>query len=475
MRFMASGPRDRSALAALEKLVIPEVHDDGQRALREWTFEDLAGATGLSRGKVHGLLKRPDEKDLWGELAPVLKKLDTTGRERRHDGPGGREPHYFRVEAELGWALGVDFDHDRVFLRAANLAGAINWRKDISPREFEADPDEDAPFVDRHPAEAIEKVAKALKPLISERGGFDGLVGIGVALPAPVLEDGHRRYAASAVLAAWAEVNVEDELREALEAPDEVPILVGNDANLGARAEHAYGAARGQGTMVYVKTVFGKAGIGAGMLQDHRSYRGHQGLAGEIGHVIVRPVPGAAAEAEDRCHHCGQRDCLQQLTSADHVLRQLGDADLRLLWPDRKPSQLDWSDIVAALDRDDLATSEAKAHAKLRAEVDFACRHLGRALATVVTLNNPPLLVVGGALIRARDRLMALGHDDPIDGEIDERTMSDATYELRAGEIEHAVVEGAIAAVLDRDGPTYLLSYCRQWELEHAERNAQAA
>ena len=118
------------------------------------------------------------------------------------------------------------------------------------------------------------------------------------------------------ILPGWAGLNAADELSERLE----MPVAVDNDANLGALAEVSFGAGRGLTDVIYVMV---SSGIGAGIVLGGRLHRGATGLAGELGHVLVRP-DGAVCR-------CGNRGCLETVASTDallDLLRPTHGADL---------------------------------------------------------------------------------------------------------------------------------------------------
>src|SRR5262249_58909072 len=81
--------------------------------------------------------------------------------------------------------------------------------------------------------------------------------------------------------------------------PPWVCLVFGNDANLGALAEHLRGAARGFHDAVYLT---GKIGVGGGIIVDGRPLSGAGGFAGEVGHMLLDP-------SGPPCH-CGSRGCV---------------------------------------------------------------------------------------------------------------------------------------------------------------------
>ena len=104
-------------------------------------------------------------------------------------------------------------------------------------------------------------------------------------------------------------------LRDRLSAEFGCPVAVDNDANVAALGEHRFGAGRGFDDLLYVTV---STGVGGGWILGGRPWRGHAGLAGEIGHTVVDPHGPLCL--------CGQRGCVERLASgpymaADYVAR----------------------------------------------------------------------------------------------------------------------------------------------------------
>jgi len=199
------------------------------------------------------------------------------------------------------------------------------------------------------------------------------------------------------------------------------PVSVDNDANLGAVAEMTWGAGRGARDLVYLKLA---TGIGAGIVVDGSLVRGAAGTAGEIGHTTMD-------EHGEVCR-CGNRGCLETVAGADTVLR--------LLAP-QHGSDLTLHDAIdAALAGD----------AGCRRVIGDAGRHIGVALANLVNLLSPELIVVGGELAGAGDILL-----DPIREAVDRyaiETAARATRLVPAALGERAEVLGAVALAAGRIG-----------------------
>ncbi len=199
------------------------------------------------------------------------------------------------------------------------------------------------------------------------------ITGIGVSSPGP-LDPATGVVLAPPNLPGWHHVPLAERLRDAFE----VPVYVGNDANVAVLAEVARGAARGCRHAIYVTL---STGIGGGVLIDGRLLLGHGGLAAEIGHMVmiiddqtwrfeqVAAGPALARQARERIAQ-----------GADSVMMAMVEGDL---------SRLD-SKIVgqAAMQGDPLAT----------AIVQRAGHVIGLGLTSLLHLFNPEILVIGGGV-----------------------------------------------------------------------------
>src|SRR5512138_3419250 len=162
------------------------------------------------------------------------------------------------------------------------------------------------PLRDRSPAKVVEVVAHALREAAGSAGvALAGSVGVGVA--------GQCLGASGVVLNApnlgWRDVPFGDLLRGAVG----VPVRIANDLSVAAWGEKCFGAAKGLDDVVLV---FVGSGVGSGLILGGRLHEGAQGVAGEFGHVKVRP---ARPETAPRRCGCGQVGCLEAYTSGVNV------------------------------------------------------------------------------------------------------------------------------------------------------------
>nr|WP_315267812.1 ROK family transcriptional regulator [Microbacterium lemovicicum] len=212
------------------------------------------------------------------------------------------------------------------------------------------------------PAETAELVAERVAAWTTAELAGARIVGIGVAVPGLVRSaDGIVR---SAPHLEWTDAP----LRTLVEEATGLPTSVGNDANLGAIAEHLYGAGRGAWDIVYLNG--GASGIGGGLIVGGVAVGGAGGYAGEFG----QNRPGIAADSDRRADH----GVLEDEVSRARLLEAVG------------LSNADEPTLAGAL----AASSEAG----VLDEVGRQRRILATALANAVNVLNPGVVILGGFL-----------------------------------------------------------------------------
>ncbi|WP_030777135.1 ROK family transcriptional regulator [Streptomyces sp. NRRL S-920] len=226
------------------------------------TLTEIARVTGLSRPTVEGVVEGLIEAGLVVESAP-----EDSGARRQ-----GRPARKFRFRAEAGHLLGLEVGPHRVAAVLSDLDGTIlgTASKDVC---------EDAPADER-----LERLRTTVADLLRRAGiARSSLRAVGVGSPGILEADGTVRL--STALPEWTGLQLGERLRRSFKCP----VLVENDANAAAVAEHWKGAATDTDDMVFVL-----AGLspGAGSLIGGRLHRGYGGAAGEIGalHLLGREV-----------------------------------------------------------------------------------------------------------------------------------------------------------------------------------------
>ena len=164
-----------------------------------------------------------------------------------------------------------------------------------------------------------------------------------------------------------------------------VPCRITNDANAAALGEMTYGAAVGLRDFIMITL---GTGVGSGIVIDGRIVYGHDGFAGELGHVIVCP--------DGRLCGCGRKGCLEAYCSATGVARTACE----FLAESSEPSSLRAvpSDAITSKDVFEAAVA---GDALAKRVFDFTGEILGRALADFVTFSAPEAFVLFGGLARA--------------------------------------------------------------------------
>ncbi|MFI0898235.1 ROK family protein [Streptomyces sp. NPDC020983] len=217
------------------------------------TLTELVQSTGLSRPTVEGVIEGLTESDLVVEVGPEAGDTRKQGRPARR----------FRFHAEAGHLLGIEIGAHQIRVVLSDLGGEVlgSHGRDV---------DEGASADDR-----LERVRGTVAELLRKAGvARSTLWAVGVGSPGIVETDGEVRLGTA--LPGWTGLPLGERLRRSFRCP----VLVENDANVAAVAEHWKGAAVGTDDVVFVL-----AGLspGAGSLIGGRLHRGFGGAAGEIG------------------------------------------------------------------------------------------------------------------------------------------------------------------------------------------------
>lgn len=247
---------------------------------------DLARATGLTRVTT---------SELVAELA--RKGLVVEKGARTPSGPG--KPGVL-----------VDLDRTGLQVIALDLSGAEEYRgalMDLTGTVLKRQ------SVGRGPAETSQQAQQAVIELARHLvdGAAGRVLGLGVASPGVISDEGVVLVAPNI---GWEGVP----LREVLHAELGVPVVVRNDANAAALAEHTLGEAESDLLLVRVGH-----GVGGAVLIRGQLVVGRYNAAGEIGHVRVGDAPGGPLCA------CGARDCLEAWIAVPRLNEMLEETDDR--------------------------------------------------------------------------------------------------------------------------------------------------
>ena len=231
----------------------------------------------------------------------------------------------------------------------------------------------------------IAELKVALNKLIEAHDAKDKIHGIGVGAPNSNYFTGTIEYATNLP---WKGVVP---LAKLLTEAFGVPVAVTNDANAAAIGEMTYGAARGMKDFIMITL---GTGVGSGIVVNGQLVYGHDGFAGELGHVIVKPSNG-------RMCGCGRTGCLETYCSATGVARTAREfLEIRT-----DPSRLRDLPIEEITSKD--VYDAAIAGDKLAREIfQYTGEIMGRAFANVVAFSSPVAIILFGGLARAGELLM---------------------------------------------------------------------
>jgi glucokinase len=216
-------------------------------------------------------------------------------------------------------------------------------------------------------------------------------------------------------------------LRQILEERFDVPVFLGNDANLAALGEWRFGAGMGYHHVLYLTI---STGIGGGVVHNDRLLQGARGLAAEFGHITVEPDGPLCG--------CGKRGHLEALASgtgiSNYVANRLAEGATSALLTGPHPSAKEIS--LAAAQGDPLGLEA----------IQRAGTYIGHALADFLHLLNPSIVILGGGVSKSGEMLF-----QPIRVALNERVITpEYTRDLqivRAKLDEDSGLMGALALV----------------------------
>ena len=313
--------------------VLAHLHRDGQLSRA-----DLTTRLGLNRSTIGALV---------GELVSLGLVVETAPSGGR--GGAGRPSLDVRPNPHAAVVVAVEVGVDVLSGALVGLGGQVLVRASTPTPPS------------RRPDLVAGAVVRLARRLVAGAPEAAVLLGLGVGVPGVVREPGGVvRFAPNL---GWVDVPLADLLRSRMSA--DLRVTVGNDADLGALAEHTRGAAVGCDDIVFLAA---DAGVGGGVIVGGHPLHGVGGYAGELGHLMVNP--------RGRTCRCGSRGCWETEIGAEAIA-----AALRL----------------ESTDLDSLARRLRQVH-RPSAALRSVGRYLGLGLGCIVNVLNPEVVVLGGVL-----------------------------------------------------------------------------
>lgn len=234
--------------------------------------------------------------------------------------------------------------------------------------------------------EFFETVAQAVKDLINSMGPRIEVVGIGLGAP-------NGNYYTGTVDNApnlnWKGVVP---LRKMFEKEFNMLTILTNDANAAAVGEMIYGKAKGMKNFIVITL---GTGLGSGFVANGKVVYGHDGFAGELGHIIVEP--------NGRKHQGGRDGILEAYVSATGIVSTarefLDKSDKKSILRDVPSDELNSKIIGEAASKGDALALEV---------FDFTCQKLGKALGDAVSIMSPEAIFLFGGLAKSHELIIPL-------------------------------------------------------------------
>ena len=234
----------------------------------------------------------------------------------------------------------------------------------------------------------VKACVEALEPIIDQVGGIEKVKAMGIGAPNGNYYNGTIEFAPNLPWAHDGIVPLGKMFSDALG----IPVALTNDANAAAIGEMVYGVARGMKNFIVITL---GTGVGSGIVVNGQLLYGHDGFAGELGHVTM--VRGA----EGRSCGCGRTGCLEAYCSATGVARTarelLSKTDRPSLLREMNPEDITSLDVSIAAGKGDELAKEI---------YEFTGRMLGEACADFAAISSPEAFIFFGGMVKAGDLIM---------------------------------------------------------------------
>lgn len=338
-------------------------------------------------------------------LANVLLESGFVGETGMGESSGGRPPILLAFNYQYRHVLGVDMGATHLTVVLMDLQGQV-----VSQRYIRY-------AVMQDPIGTAAAIQTIIHEILQETGlNLENILGLGLAVPAP-LEGDDLTHLSSLILPQWDGYDVVGVLHDTLQ----IPVYLENDANAGVIAEQWWGRGRDFANLAYIKL---GTGVGSGLIVKNEVYRGDGGTAGEIGHTTIN--------SDGPLCRCGNRGCLESFVGAPALIEEVNQQR-----SNGTPPVNSITDIIAAAQQHDALSCQT---------VTKAGSFLGIAIANLINLFNPGLIVLGGELAAAGDILL-----NAVQHSVSQRAMPKAASEaiITVSQLgDNAVAIGAATLVI---------------------------
>jgi predicted NBD/HSP70 family sugar kinase len=346
---------------------------------------EIARASGLSKPTVSLALSALTAAGL----------VHQTGRSSGHKGPRAQ---LYELNPGSGWVVGIDVGRQRVRAAVADITGDVVATGDEAAQA--------------ESAETLVAQIGRLAHRVAGEAGTDWTRVTHATIASPGVLDPRRELVEHAPeLPGWGRQGLVGAVRDELGTA----VSFENDVNMAALAEREHGLGRDVSTFVFLWV---GTGIGLGIVIGGELYRGAGGAAGEIAYL-----PVGVGDPHDA--HYRRRGQLEEAAGSDAVVRRAHELGL------------------AVTSTEEVFAGARGGDARAREIVAAEARHIALAIAVVVPVLNPELVILGGSIAGNGDLLLR-----PIEQELAE--MSPFRPRLAVSDLgEGAVLDGAVAVALE--------------------------
>ena len=308
---------------------------------------------------------------------PTVMKI-TDEFERRHlirnvgkgESTGGKRPDMFEFVPDAYYIVGADIGRHYVKMVIMDMTADI-----LLSRKF---PTLNSDLED---AEGFfSKVADNVEAMIQQSGiASDKIMGIGIGMP------GILDYTSGKIIFSpdfdWENV----ELKSFFQKRFPYNIIVENTNKALAMGEYTYGAAK-KGRELFCVNM--GHGIGAAIIQDGKILYGKNGISGEFGHIIME-VDGPQCD-------CGQKGCLEAISSGNAIAKAMRNRV-------QAEKYNGGSGFVKNLEAKNVFDAAREGDSTAKEVIEHAIKYLGIAIAGVMNLLDPDMIVLAGGMVQAKD------------------------------------------------------------------------
>lgn len=288
----------------------------------------------------------------------------------------------------LSYVIGVDMGGTNTAFGVVDARGNILYRGEISTGDYVTG------------EEYVEALGTAINTVVEQNGLTGQIKGIGMGVPDGNMNDGTIVRAANIP---WAK-HIVFPLTQQLTGKTGLPCKLTNDANAAALGEMIYGSAKGMKDFIVITL---GTGVGSGIVCNGQLVAGHDGFAGELGHVITIRHNG-------RTCGCGRSGCLETYTSATGVARTA--REFLELYPGKKSLLRDIN--YRPITSKDVFDAAEKGDPLAIDIFNFTGRILGESISDFIAFSSPQAIILFGGLAHAGKYLL-----EPLNEAIDKNIL----------------------------------------------------